>query len=86
MNTYKLSNIALDDFRRFLFEEGCSRTETYSRTKGRGGHEKWNRADLTRPIILQTHISPVPEHIVKNTLRNLGIKRKDFFAKMYQKN
>ena len=43
-------------------------------TKGRGGHEKWVKEAIT----LQTHISPVPEHIVKNTLRGLGISRKQF--------
>ena len=29
-------------------------------------------------IILQTHIDPVPEFIVKNNLRTLGLTRKDF--------
>ena len=40
---------------------------------------------LTRPIILQTHISPVPEFIVKNTLRNLGITKTQFFDFYYKK-
>ena len=57
MNTVKLSNIPLDLFRKFLFEKGCEREE--KGTKGRGGHEKWNRKDLSRPITLQTHIDPV---------------------------
>ena len=38
MNRQKLSNISLADFRRYLFEEGCTRVE--QGTKGRGGHEK----------------------------------------------
>jgi len=33
---------------------------------------------LLRPITLQTHISPVPEFIVKNCLRNLGLTKKDY--------
>lgn len=78
MNTYKLSNISLCDFRGFLFNYGCTRTST------EGGHEKWEKDGLTRPIILQTHITPVPEFIVKNTLRNLGISKKQFFEIFYK--
>ena len=70
MNTQKLSNIPLNEFREFLKKSGCKKIST------EGGHEKWVRKDLTRPIILQTHISPVPEFIIKNTLRNLGLQRK----------
>ena len=78
MNTLKLSNISLADFRTFLFEVGCTRVST------EGGHEKWTKQGLTRPVTLQTHIDPVPEFIVKNTLRNLGLTKKDYFAKMGQ--
>ncbi len=76
MNTVKLSNIPLATFREFLFEKGCSRTE--SGTKGRGGHEKWEKEGLTRPVSLQSHIDPVPEHVVKNSLDTLGVSRKAF--------
>ena len=73
MNTQKLSNVPLADFREFLEKVGCRRLST------EGGHEKWVREGLTRPIILQTHISPVPEFIIKNTLRTLSLTKKDFF-------
>lgn len=73
MNTQKLSNVPLADFREFLEKVGCRKTAT------EGGHEKWVREGLTRPIILQTHISPVPEFIIKNTLRTLSLTKKDFF-------
>jgi len=76
MNTVRLSNISLKDFRQFLFDKGCSRTA--NGTKGRGGHEKWEKNGMTRPITLQTHVDPVPEHIVRNSLRDLGISRKAF--------
>lgn len=33
---------------------------------------------MERPITLQTHISPIPEFIIKNCLRNLGLTRKEF--------
>lgn len=75
MNTVKLSNISLEIFRTFLFEQGCTREE--KGTKGRGGHEKWVRDNLLRPIILQTHIDPVPEIVVKSNLRTLGLTSKD---------
>ena len=76
MNTVRLSNISLKDFRQFLFDRGCSRIA--NGTKGRGGHEKWEKEGMARPITLQTHVDPVPEHIVRNCLRDLGISRKAF--------
>ena len=78
MNTVKLSNIPLKDCRQFLFDTGCSRTT--NGTKGRGGHEKWEKEGMTRPITLQTHVDPVPEDIVRNSLRDLGISRKSLEA------
>ena len=73
MNTRKLANISLKDFRVFLAKVGCQSENI------KGGHEKWTKPGLSRPIILQTHIDPVPEFIVKNTLRNLGLEKMDFF-------
>lgn len=73
MNTQKLGNIPLSDFRTFLEKAGCHSESI------KGGHEKWTKAGLLRPVIIQTHIDPVPEFIVKNTLRNLGLKKADFF-------
>ncbi|MCH5310749.1 MAG: type II toxin-antitoxin system HicA family toxin [Prevotella sp.] len=78
MNRQKLSNISLKDFRTFLFEIGCNRVRT------EGGHEVWTKEGLTRPIVLQTHIDPIPEFIVQNTLRNLGITKKMYFEKIKQ--
>ena len=76
MTTKKLSNIPLKDFRRFLKNQGLNIIKT---SKGRGGHEKWSRVDLDRPITIQTHIDPVPEFIVKQILRYLEITRVEFF-------
>lgn len=76
MNTVRLSNIPLELFRKFLFDMGCAKVE--SGTKGRGGHEKWTKEGLSRPITLQTHVDPIPEDIVRNSLRTLGVPRKDF--------
>ena len=77
MNTRKLSNIPLRDFREFLEKAGC-KSESI-----KGGHEKWTKSGLLRPIIVQTHIDPVPEFIIKNTLRNLGLTTADFFRILF---
>jgi hypothetical protein len=70
--TQKLSNISLADLRRFLREQGCNHIGD------KGGHEKWSRKDLIRPIVIQSHIDPVPEFIVKQILRTLDIDRSEF--------
>lgn len=55
MNTYKLSNISIAVFRRFLFDIGCARLSI------EGGHEKWHKKGCLRSIIIQTHIDPIPD-------------------------
>lgn len=66
------TNVSLSTLRKFLRKIGCQ----YVGTKG--GHEKWHKEGLTRPIIIQTHIDPIPPFILSNTLRNLGISKKEF--------
>jgi hypothetical protein len=75
MNIPKLSNIDIEDLRRFLNHQGLHLIKD---SRGRGGHEKWSRADLDRPITIQTHISPVPEFIIKQILRHLNMSKKAF--------
>ena len=65
----KLGNLPLATIRKLLIFQGCKSIGT------KGGHEKWSRSDLLRPIILQTHIDPVPEFIVHQILRTLQINR-----------
>ena len=72
MSTRKLSNIPLAEFQSFLELAGCK----YIHTKG--GHEKWTRSDLFRPIIIQSHVDPVPERIARNLIKLLGISRDDY--------
>jgi len=69
----KLSNVKLRDYREFLKKAGCKLQRT------EGGHEVWAKKDLLRPIIVQTHEDPVPEFIILNALRNLGLTKTDFF-------
>jgi len=73
MSTRKLSNIPLKDYRLFLKKAGCNLIRTS------GGHEIWVRKDLTRPIVVQTHENPIPEFIIKNALRTLGLTTAEFF-------
>lgn len=63
----KLSNVPLADFRRFLKAQGLEEQGI------KGGHEKWSKEGLLRPIIIQTHIDPIPEPIIKNNLRTMGV-------------
>ncbi len=67
-----LRNIPIKLYRDFLKEQGCSCN------RKSGGHEHWSRADLLRPITIQSHVDPVPEFIIKNGLRLLGKTKKEF--------
>ena len=73
MSTRKLSNIPLNDYRKFLKSQGCKCIRIS------GGHEHWSRGDIKRSLTLQTHISPVPERIIKQHLFYLQISKEKFF-------
>jgi hypothetical protein len=73
MNSRSLKNISIIDFERFLLKIGCKCTRI------KGGHKHFTRIDLNRPITIQTHIDPIPEFIIRNALRNLGLSREEFF-------
>lgn len=62
----KLKNIPLKVFRDYLMHCGLRHIRT------KGGHEVWSAKGLTRPVILQTHVDPIPEFIIKNNLRTMG--------------
>jgi hypothetical protein len=61
-----LKNIPLKTFRAYLLSCGLKHIRT------KGGHEIWSPKNLTRPVVLQTHVDPVPEFVVKNNLRTIG--------------
>ncbi len=75
MNTYRIGNISIEDFRHFLADKGCKKVES-----GNTGHEKWSKAGIMRPVVFQTHIDPIPEFIIRNNLRNLGLTSNDLRA------
>ena len=62
----KLKNISLKNFRRYLHHCGLKHIRT------KGGHEVWSAQNLTRPVVMQTHVDPIPEFIIKNNLRTIG--------------
>jgi len=68
-----LKNVSLRDCRKFLIAVGCKHTRTS------GGHEHWTRADLFRPITIQTHIDPVPERIMKQIITALDMDKDEFW-------
>jgi len=75
MNTYRISNLSIADFRQFLADKGLEEVES-----GNGGHEKWNKEGMLRPVVFQTHIDPIPDFIVHNNLRNMGLTATDLRA------
>ncbi len=66
-----IKNVPLETFRSFLFYKGLKPIRTSS------GHEVWSGKILTRPVILQTHIDPVPLFVIKNNLRTMGLTLND---------
>lgn len=78
--THSLKNIGLKDFQKFLLHLGLTQIRT------KGGHEIWSRKDLTRPVIIQSSQDPIPQFIVKNNLRTLGLTSQDLFDYLDSKN
>lgn len=67
-----LSNITIAELRQVLSALGLEKQRT------KGGHEAWRKEGMTRLVVFQTHIEPIPEFIVKNAIRNLGVTRQEF--------
>lgn len=72
MNTYRLGNISIEEFRNFLEKHGCKKVPS-----GNTGHEKWVKEGTLRPVVFQTHIDPIPTFIIRNNLRNIGLSMSD---------
>lgn len=73
MSTRHLRNVTISQLESFL--ELC----LCKFIKNKKGHIQYIRSDLTRPLIFQNHIEPVPEFIVQNLLRGLGYSKNDFY-------
>ena len=68
----KLSNITVKEFRDLLVRLGMQPLRTA------GGHEIWTKPELRRTIVFQTHVEPIPEFVVRNAIRDLGMIRQEF--------
>ncbi len=66
-----LKNIKLSTFQKFLEFKGLKKIRTT------GGHEVWSRADLTRPVIIQSHIDPIPDFVIKSNLRTMNTDKQE---------
>ena len=69
-----LSNVSISEFRAIMLLLDLSKVRT------KGGHEAWMKAGMTRPAIVQTHVDPVPEYVLRNNLRIIGISREEFLT------
>lgn len=68
----KITNVSLQDFRGVLRQLGLVLVRTT------GGHEFWTKAGLPRPVVVQTHIEPIPLHIIMSNLHTLGLSKQEF--------
>jgi len=66
-----LRNVSIKEFQAFLIYKGLKHIRTSS------GHEVWSGKELLRPVIIQTHVDPIPEFIIKNNLRTIGSNKKE---------
>ena len=78
MNTYKISNIPLRKYKRFLIEMGL----THERTKG--GHESWHKEGLGRNVTLPSHIDTVKPSVIEENNETLGLTKKQFIELFYK--
>ena len=59
-------------FEKVLLELGCE----FKRQNG--SHRVYSRPEIVRPIIVPVHNKPLPEYVIKNMLRNVGITTKEY--------
>jgi len=68
----KITNIPLSKIRKFLTSHG------FTKSHDTGGHEVWVKEGMPRPIVLQSHIDPVPVHIVNQIRRHCNLSTPAF--------
>ena len=74
-----IQNVTVRQFRAFMEANGLQYVGTT------GGHEKWIKAGMRRPAIIQTHISPIPEHVLRSNLLTMGLTRQDLISFLQNK-
>lgn len=66
--------VTLSDWRRFLKSQGLTQV-----TCGKGGHEKWTKEGIIRPIIFSNHGGKeIPLGIINSNLKSLEISYAEF--------
>lgn len=72
----KYSNISVSRFRNILKALGLEQVRI------KGGHEMWFKAGMLRNVVFQTHEEPIPEDIIKNNIKTMGITKEQFDEKL----
>jgi len=72
----KYSNITVARFRKILKALGLEQVRT------KGGHEMWFKEGMLRNVVFQNHLEPIPEDIIKNNIRTIGISKEEFDAQL----
>lgn len=67
-----LKPVRWQQFEKVLFALGCE----FKRQNG--SHRIYSCAEIIRPIIVPAHTTPIPEFIIKNNLRLLGVSTRDY--------
>ncbi len=66
-----IKNVSIKKFKIFLLHYDLKQIRIES------GHEIWSGKELTRPVVFQTHIDPIPLFIIKSNLRTMGLTLTD---------
>ena len=73
----RIREIRTELFVKFLLYIGCEEDLREHQHKRSGGHRKFNRSGLLRPIIIQAK-PDIPVMIIKSNLKTLGISNEDY--------
>ncbi len=72
----KYSNISVSRFRNILKAFGLEQVRI------KGGHEMWFKDGMLRNVVFQTHEEPIPEDIIKNNIKTMGVSKEEFDKKL----
>ena len=71
----ELGDISWKQFEKFLLREG------YQFKSVEGGHSKYKKPGLARPVIVPRH-KKIPEFVIMTNLRTMGMTKEYFVKKM----
>jgi hypothetical protein len=73
-----VKNVPLKKFRKFLEFHNAKII------RSNGGHEIWSKSNCTRPIVIQTHVDPIPIIVLKSNLSTMGLTKQDLLNWLLQ--